>query len=356
MDNLEQLVLICPAPQRPCPRLAGVLDRVLAGVPVRRVSRAEELTHLAGHRLLFAWALDAGGVNLEGCRMLALLRAGGVDLTGCTGGVVVDGESELYTKAVGRQLVLAANGCGCLFVGGPLVEATGSLKNFAIRAKSAGTDLAGAYLENVQALLERVVHFCAPVQKAPRLVALHASSYKTSNTMALWQHTKNALGDRVAITEIGLRNGTLADCAGCPYTMCLHFGERGDCFYGGVMVQEVYPAFQEMDGVMLICPNYNDALSANLTACINRLTALFRSRKFYDKALYGIVVSGYSGSDLVAEQLLGALCMNKTFYLPPRFVLMETANDPGAALALPDIETRVEHFAADIAAQLTGQA
>lgn len=42
----------------------------------------------------------------------------------------------------------------------------------------------------------------------------------------------------------------------------------------------------------------------------------------------GIVVSGYSGSDIVARQLLGAMCLNKTAILPPEFCLMQTAHDP----------------------------
>ena len=33
-------------------------------------------------------------------------------------------------------------------------------------------------------------------------------------------------------------------------------------------------------------------------------------------------VSGYSGGDLVARQLLGAMCLNKTAMLPPRFCLI----------------------------------
>ncbi len=37
--------------------------------------------------------------------------------------------------------------------------------------------------------------------------------------------------------EISLRNGTVVDCSGCPYETCLHFGEKGDCLYGGVMVE-----------------------------------------------------------------------------------------------------------------------
>ena len=60
------------------------------------------------------------------------------------------------------------------------------------------------------------------------------------------------------------------------------------------------------------------------------------------------MVSGYSGSDLVAQQLISALNMNKSFFLPPHFCLMETANDAGAALRLPGIETRTAAFARNI--------
>ena len=72
------------------------------------------------------------------------------------------------------------------------------------------------------------------------------------------------------------------------------------------MVEEVYPAVRSCDTLVMVCANYNDALSANLTACVNRLTALFRQTRFYDKRLYGLVVSGYSGGDLLARQLISA--------------------------------------------------
>ena len=111
------------------------------------------------------------------------------------------------------------------------------------------------------------------------------------------------------------------------------------------MVEDVYPAVREADAIVMLCPNYNDALSANLTAFINRLTSLFRTTRFYDKALFAVVVSGYSGSDIVAEQLIAALNMNKTFYLPGQFAMMETANNAGAAMQLPGIEKRMNAFA-----------
>lgn len=43
---------------------------------------------------------------------------------------------------------------------------------------------------------------------------------------------------------------------------------------------------------------------------------------------------------------------NKGFWLPPNFCLLETANDAGAAMALPGIEERLERFAGNMLAQL----
>jgi len=199
--------------------------------------------------------------------------------------------------------------------------------------------------------VRRLLAFEPPRKEQPRLLALHASNRRTSNTLSLWDMARPALAG-VTVQEIGLRNGLLRDCNGCAYQTCLHFGEKESCFYGGVIVDEVYPAIRDADAVLWICPNYNDALSANLTACVNRLTALFRSTPFDRKALFGIVVSGYSGGDLVAQQLISALCMNKAFYLPPHFCALETANDAGAAARLPGIRERMLDFAGNIRAQL----
>lgn len=52
----------------------------------------------------------------------------------------------------------------------------------------------------------------------------------------------------------------------------------------------------------------------------------------------GVDESGTSGE-------LGALCLNKTFILPPRFCLMQTANDPGEAMSADGMETRIDTFA-----------
>ena len=342
--------LIYPAPDSGWAgqRLDGVLKQALAGREVRTVRKAEELDSLAGQRLLLALPLGDTGVNLEYMRMLSRLRKEPGLLAGCTGGLIVDGAGELFTKSAAAEAALAMNMAGCALVGRPLVEGTGSLANFAVQARNLGTDLMGAYRHAAAELAEQAESFSFPKRERPQVLVLHASSHHTSNTMDLWSRVRERLEDRCDLREIGLRNGTLSDCSGCPYTMCLHFGEQGGCFYGGVMQDEVYPAVRAADALVLLCPNYNDALSANLTACINRLTALFRQTRFYDKAVFAIVVSGYSGGDTVARQVIAAMNMNKSFYLPQNFALIETANDPGQALTLPGIGDRLENFAQNI--------
>jgi len=329
-------------------RLNGVLRHALLGREVRALRSAEELSGLEGKRLLFALPLGDTGVNLEYMRMLSRLRTEPGLLTGCTAGLIVDGAGELYTKSAAAEAALALNRAGCALLGRPLVEATGSLANFTVQAKNLDATLMGAYRAAALELVERLEGFTFPKKERPNLLVLHASSHHTSNTIDLWTKVREQLEGRCDIREIGLRNGTLSDCSGCPYTMCLHFGEQGGCFYGGVMQDEVYPAVRAADALVLLCPNYNDALSANLTAFINRLTALFRQTRFYDKAVFAIVVSGYSGGDMVARQVVAAMNMNKSFYLPQHFALIETANAPREALALPGIQERLEGFAENI--------
>jgi len=339
------LTVICPGSPAG-ERFERLLSAALAGHAFQRVSWLTD--PLAARRLLFAVSLPESGVSHGFYDLLAFLRTHPGCLAGSVGGILIDGAGDLYTKAVGRELVLAANLAGCRFPGRPLVECTGTLQNFTVQAKNAGCGLSEAADLASADLVRRILDFSPPRHSRPKLLVLHASNHKTSNTLALWSRVRKQLENTCAITEIGLRNGTLEDCSGCPYTMCLHYGEQGDCFYGGVMVQEVYPAIREADAVVLLCPNYNDALSANLTAAVNRLTALYRTAPFTDKAVFGIVVSGYSGGDIVASQLVSALNMNKGFWLPSRFCLLETANDAGTALALPGIDARLEAFAANL--------
>lgn len=350
------LVVIRPPADQPeeHSRLDMVLQHALSDQTYQLITDADALFNVQGKSLLFAIALGKDGLNRGYFDLLSMLRRNPRLLDGCTAAILVDGCDALYTKSTATEFVFAANLAGCAFVGSPLVEGVGNLVNFRVQAMRLNTDLMGAYCAAAASLVQRLLPTGtadAP-QHRPNILALHASSHHVSNTLSLWQTVKTQLEPLCNVTEIGLRNGTLVDCSGCPYTTCLHFGEKGDCFYGGVMRDEVYPAVRQANCLVMICPNYNDALSANLTAFINRLTALFRQTRFYDKSLFSIVVSGYSGSDIVARQLISALNMNKSFHLPPRFALIETANDPGEVMSLPNIEQKSTDFACTILSTL----
>lgn len=241
---------------------------------------------------------------------------------------------------------------GCWLMGKPLLEATGSLRNMDVRAKKMGCSWRSAYDVLAAQLVQRLLQFSVPAIENPLLLMLHASNQKTSNTLALGRQVCHLLETHVATRELSLRNGTIHDCNGCTYRVCSHFAEQGGCFYGGAMVEAVYPAVLESDALLVLCPNYNDALSANVMAFINRLTSLTVNNLLQRKLLFGIVVSGYSGGDLVAQQLLGALCLNKSFTLPPYCCMLETANDPNTAMHLDGIDTRLQYFADAITAAL----
>lgn len=323
---------------------------------IRVVTRAEELRPVHDACVLFAIALDISGINIEWFRMVDRIRRDPDFFRGCIGGAVVDGQTELYTKEIGRRLIFTANMAGCLFPGRPLVEGTGSLYNFRIAAKKLGTDdLMEAYCSSTSELIDRIVSFDPPCHETPKLLVMHSSVRSTSNTVNLWEMVKSGLAKEVQVQEIALQNGTINDCIGCHYRTCMHFAKQQRCYYGGVVVDELYPALSDCNALMILCPNYNDALSANISASINRMTALYRRRQFYDKYLYGIIVSGYSGGDIVAGQLLNSLSLNKTFILPPHFAVMETANDPGSIRKVPGIEERAAEFADRISRQLMGR-
>ena len=384
----ERRVLTVVAPEDPEEGRSERLDSILrAALPQESVifKTAEEAAAFFRGRersggfapVLFALSLGKSGVNLELERLIRRFREEPDLLEGCVGGVISDAESDLYSKAAARRLVFAANLAGCAFPGRALVEGTRTLSNYDVMAMRAGSTLEEAYVSSARTLVRELLEFRGRLCQAEHLLSsadgaepraaggtagkkilvLHASLRRTSNTLALWGKTAEKLkGSGAEIKELSLQNGTLYDCAGCPYHTCLHYGERGSCFYGGVMADEVYPAVREADALVMLCANYNDALSANLTAFINRLTALFRQVRFYDKALFALVVSGYSGGDLVAEQLIGAMNMNKTFYLPPRFALMVTANNAGTAVRLPGIDGKTAGFARSIIETLDNSA
>lgn len=329
-------------------RMDQILSKVLHGKDVEYILTAEELAKkdLRGRKLLFAVCLSEAGINLEYYRMLEYFRKAPGCLENAAAAVIVDGSGELYTKALARRLVFSANRAGCAFPGKPLVEATGSLRNFDVMSKLLGTDTLGAYEKQVENLVHKLLSFSdLPEKERKKILVVHASSRKTSNSLLLWEKVKEGFTREHDLVEVSLRNGSVQDCRGCKYETCLHFGEQGGCFYGGVMTEKVYPAIIDCDALVMICPNYNDAVSANITAFINRLTSVFRVHDFSQKKVFALVVSGYSGGDIVAEQVIGAMNFNKNFVLPGNFAIVETANDPMSILSVDDLDEKARSLA-----------
>lgn len=337
----EIIVVLCNENARLNETLAYALD----GVAHERVKSADALPRLAGNRVLFAVGLSEHGLDADVMALIATLRQNPAAMEGATGAILLDGAGELYTKQTADMLALAANLAGCRFPGKPLVEATGSLDNWNVQSLRRGVSLAGAYRQAARELVQRLSGYSPAKKTRPRVLLLHASDRTTSNTLQIGMALSERIANDCDIHEISLQNGAIFDCRGCSYKTCAHFARQNSCFYGGVITNDVFPAINECDALLLLCPNYNDSVSANILAFINRLTSVLVYNSLYEKQLYAVIVSGYSGSDIIAQQVLGALCLNKTFSLPPRFCLMQTANHPGEAMQAEGIEQRMDAFA-----------
>lgn len=340
---MSEIVLIIPG--KVSPLLSDMASSALGDKPFEIISGPGDLPDLRGKKIIFAAQLNSAGTCIPMLEILSELFERGTDcLSGSSGAVLVHSPSELFTKSAAQNIIFLANSLGCYFIGHPVVEATAQLRNFATWQKRLNQPLYDICIEQSRILGERLINDNPSVISSPSILALHSSNRMTSNTLQLWHMVSDSLSG-ASINEIHVGNGNIHDCKGCAYTTCLHFGMQNSCFYGGVMVKEIQPAILKADAIVWICPNYNDALSANLSAVINRMTALYRTVSFHSKSLFAVIVSGNSGSDSVAKQLIGALNINKGFRLPPYFSIMAVANDTGEILNVKNIKERASEFA-----------
>lgn len=344
---MKEIILIMA--EEPSGLLKRMMDAVLANQSYHIVKSRENLPDLRNKKILFAVELNEIGVsNSLNQIFLELYKRGKDSLLGSQAALLIHSKYELFTKTSAQSIIFLANSLGCSFSGRPLVEASSNLENFKTMEKVYKLPLEDICLLQCRELRDRFLGNIIRTKDNPKkLLVLHSSSRDLSNTLTLWDMVKAHLTN-MEITEINVGKGHIQDCKGCPYRTCKHFGEENKCFYGGVLVEEVYPAIMEADSLLLICPNYNDMITAPLVATINRLTALYRQRKFYDKSIFSIIVSGYSGGEALANQLISSLNINKTFRLPPYFSLMAIANDHGAINQVPDIKNKAKDFALSI--------
>lgn len=331
--------------------LQDMVNAALGDSPAEYITTKDNIPDLKNKKIIFAVEVNNAGTNIELLQIITELFSRGPDaLSGSSGAVIIHSPNQLYTKSVSQNLIFLTNQLGCQYMGHPVMEATEGLINFRTWQKSMDLSFEEICLSLCSKLGKRLLEFEPVPVLRPNILALHSSFRKTSNTLELWHMVCKNL-QSCDITELHVENGDVLDCKGCSYKTCIHYGMQNSCFYGGIMVKDILPAIQKADAVVWVCPNYNDAISANLTAVINRLTALYRTTSFYKKTMFSIIVSGNSGSDTVARQLLGALNINKGFRLPPYFSLMATANDTGEIKKVRDIKDLALNFAQNIISQ-----
>lgn len=312
------------------------------------IKTTEDLPALKNKRIIFAIELDECGFNIPLFKMLLKLKERGDNsLLGSRAVIIIQSSSELFTKSTTQKIFFLTNQMGCRFPGHPAVEATHNLNNFITWQKTFNQPLLEIYQEQTRELVKKLTEENLKLINRPKILVLHSSLFKTSNTLLLWKMVKESLSGE-DVRELHVENGTVVDCRGCSYKTCIHYSEEKSCFYGGIMVKEILPAIEEADCIIWLCPNYNDAISAKLMSVINRMTVLYKRVKFGDKTLFSVIVSGNSGSDCVAKQLMGALNINKGFRLPPYFALIATANDPGSIMNVRGINKKAKEFAENI--------
>lgn len=343
---MKEIIVIMP--ENPSILLSKMMSSVLNNNKYSTINSPEELVDLQNKKILFAIELNEIGTsnNLNNI-FVKLYNKGRDSLLNSEGAILINSNYSMFTKTTAQSIVFLANNLGCSFVGRPLVEATVELENYVAMEKVYNMSLQDICLYQCEELGKRFLQNHIDKDPIKKLLVLHSSNRAVSNTLSLWDMVKENL-DNIEINEINVGNGNVLDCKGCSYKTCKHLGKQTRCYYGGLVVEEVYPAILEANSILFICPNYNDMVTANLVATINRLTALYRLTKFYDKSIFSVIVSGYSGGDAIAKQLISSLNMNKTFKLPPYFSLMATANDKGTIKKVRKIEDIAKAFAQNI--------
>jgi multimeric flavodoxin WrbA len=344
--NSDLIVLL---PGKVSSRFEDFIREAVKGYPSQIITSINDAPSLQEKKILWAVELNEYGFNLSLEEMLqSICQRGRDSLKNAHGAIIIQSPVELWTKCSANRIIFQTNQLGCRYMGHSVVEATKDLVNFMTWQKQINIPLTEIYQRNSRNLVSRLVKSNKIIIEKPSILVLYSNPRKTSNTMMLWQMVKKDIPSNRNLMEKHVENGTIVDCRGCLYKTCKHYSERKSCFYGGIVVQEILPAIEKADYLIWLCPNYNDAVSAKLMAVINRLTVLYKRVNFYKKTFFSIIVSGNSGSENVAMQLIGALNVNKGFHLPPYFSLMAIANDPGTVEKISDIQEKAGNFAQNI--------
>lgn len=263
----------------------------------------------------------------------------------------VSSDSQLFTKSFGQKLEFILNSHGARFMGYSFTEHIKDGYNLRKWARVFDSGVEEARLRLLSESFNKLHDSSQSKKENQTLLVLHSNSrMERSNTHTLWKKIEKHLMTNVEVIQI--EDGSIADCYGCEFKTCAYFGENGKCYYGGIMVDKVLPSFEKADGILWLVPNYNDGPSAKIMALINRLTVFYRKFPESNKKQFAVIVSGNSGSDSVAMQLIGSLSMNKGCSLPPYFYLQAIANSFGEIEEIQSIDAIAKQYARHIDSQM----
>lgn len=288
--------------------------------------------------------------------LMVLRRAENIDcMRGASVAMINRSQSDWYTKTYARSLLLQLNMLGATILGKPLVELLPDYENLMTWQKQIHLPLETVAKNRIADLATRLMNMNLKKFAKPKILVLHASKEEESNTLALWHLVMKTWKDssfQYDYKEIYIERGSITDCIGCPFEVCVHEAKQLSCVVGGQYVEQIIPALEWADAIVWICPNYNDTISADLISVINRMSGFYRTRDLSTKRVYGIIVSGNSGTDAVAHQLVGSLNVNKGFSLPPKFCLGEIGNGPLSILQKAGVEDKSRDFAKSMMMEL----
>lgn len=138
----NRINFICPGATS---QLQNQMHRlVLSGCDYLEITCADHLKSIKNEKILLSVYIDRTGINIELMKMLRKISASGPDFfEGSSAVLYVVGDSELYTKSMARRIILYLNQAGVSFIGRPVVETTGSMKNLAHLAMSKKPECSG---------------------------------------------------------------------------------------------------------------------------------------------------------------------------------------------------------------------
>lgn len=330
MTKLTVVLLPSQNPQEN-KRIKTVVAQALQQVPHRIVTDLSQCIFPC--KLLFAFSLGADGINLAYFKLLSQLRGQGLLLKGCMAGMLIETDGVFYGKSTATQLAFTLNQAGCAMVGKALVEVSGTLCNFPQdnffllgESHSEPLPLMLDYVTAVKQLADRILgpgfRGKSPLtgrSERPKLVGIQAKEDIACNAYELWEEVSLRLEPFLDCQEITLQTESITH-------------------------RNAYK-LEEADALLMICPVTQNSIHPLQQALITQLSSQYSQINFEEKALYAVIVSGESGADLPASALLSSLSLDQGFYLPPRFAMIETARNPMEALALPEIELRLDRFA-----------